>query len=59
VTVPGEVAETYLHEEMVSIKTTAGAVRIWKDAGEVRRITQQIQEQNKAGIDELKNCTHS
>jgi hypothetical protein len=53
-TVPGEEAETYLHEEMVSIKTIAGAVRIWKDAGEVRWITQQIQEQNEAGIDELR-----
>jgi hypothetical protein len=54
VTVPGEVAETYLHEDMVSIKTITGAARIWKDAGEVRRITQQIQEQNEAGIDELR-----
>jgi hypothetical protein len=54
VTVPGEVAETYLHEDMVSIKSIAGAVRIWKDAGEVWRITQQIQEQNEAGIDELR-----
>jgi hypothetical protein len=34
VTVPGEVAGSYLHEEMVSIKTIAGSVRIWKDAGE-------------------------
>jgi hypothetical protein len=54
VTVPGEVAETCLHEDMVPIKTIAGAVRIWKDAGEVWRITQQIQEQNEAGIDELR-----